>query len=333
MDMTRRGLRGRVALFAFSLVVGAGLYLPAAAEAQQKYKFVFVIHSSGPDLWNGVLRRGMADAAAQLNVEATMLYAGRYDDAAAQVAVLEGALLEKPDGIVTSIIHPTVFNRVLEKALGMGVPVVAANTNALIGSGHPLERRIPYVGATNHRGGYELVKHACEQYFRDKSKIRALVGVEAPGASWADERAQGAIEYLEQNGIPYEKLDIGQHAYMMQSRVAEYLRKNPVTTLVISQGGAGPVGTAAGVRDAGRKPGEVVVVGYDLFQQTVQEIKDGYVTLVADQHTYLQGYLPVIELYLIKELAMSPFSVDTGLSYVDRENVDQVNALIGKGVR
>jgi simple sugar transport system substrate-binding protein len=150
---------------------------------------------------------------------------------------------------------------------------------------------------------------------------------------WADERARGTIKYLEEKGIPFEKLDISSASYTMGARVAEYLEKNPATNLVISQGGAGPWGTAAGVRSAGKKPGEVIVAGYDIMPPTVQEIKGGYVTFVIDQHPYLQGYLPVVQLYLIKEFAMRTWSVDTGTGYVDKNNVDQVNALVMQRVR
>jgi simple sugar transport system substrate-binding protein len=256
-----------------------------------------------------------------------------YDDAAAQVALLESTIQKKPDGIITTIIHPTVFNKALKKALDMGIPVIASNTEALLGTGDPLEHMIPYIGSNLFLGGYELAGKACEEYFSDKTKIKALVGVEAPGVYWADERARGAITYLEEKGIPFERLDIGSDSYTMGARVSEFLRKNPATNLVLSQGGAGPWGTAGGVRSAGKKPGEVIIAEYDIMLQTVQEIKSGYVTFVLDQHPYLQGYLPVIHLYMIKEYGMRAWSVDTGVGFVDKSNVDQVNALVMQQVR
>jgi simple sugar transport system substrate-binding protein len=274
----------------------------------------------------------MSDAAAQLNVDAIMLFLPRDDDLAAQLASLEATLLKNPDGIITTIPHPTMFNKALQRALDKGIPVIASNTDALLGTGDPLEHKIPYIGSSLFIGGYELVRKAME-YFPDVSKVRALVGVESPGASWAEERAGGAIKFLEEKKIPYQKLDISQDMSTMQSRVAAFLKRNPDTNLVISQGGNGPSGTAKGVQIAGKKPGEVIVIGYDVTPQTAEEIKKGFVTFVNDQQPYLQGYLPVVQLYMIKEYAMSTWDVNTGLGYVDKNTIEKVGALAQKRVR
>ena len=54
---------------------------------------------------------------------------------------------------------------------------------------------------------------------------------------------------------------------------------------------------------------------------------------VNDQQPYLQGYLPVIQLYMIKEFAMSTWDVNTGLGYVDKNTIDKVGARAQKRVR
>jgi simple sugar transport system substrate-binding protein len=274
----------------------------------------------------------MADAAAQLNVNATMLFLPRDDDLAAQLSNLESALLKNPDGIITTIPHATLFNKTLQKALDKGIPVIASNTDALLGTGDPLEFKIPYVGSSLFIGGYQLARKASE-YFPDITKIHAMVGVESPGASWAEERSGGAIKFLEEKKIPYQKVDISQDMATMQSRVSAFLKKYPETNLVMSQGGNGPSGTAKGVQAAGKKPGELIVVGYDITPQNAEEIKKGYVTFVNDQQPYLQGYLPVVQLYMIKEFAMSTWDVNTGLGYVDKNTIEKVGALAQKRVR
>lgn len=121
--------------------------------------------------------------------------------------------------------------------------------------------------------------------------------------------------------------------YTMQSRVSGFLKENPATNLVVSRTGAGPIGTAAGVQAAGKKPGEVIVVGYDLLPSTVEQIKNGYVTIVLDQHPCLQGYLPVVQFYMIKEFAMRTWNVNTGVGFVDNRNIDQVSILVSKCTR
>ena len=119
----------------------------------------------------------------------------------------------------------------------------------------------------------------------------------------------------------------------MDSRVSAYLRKHPDCNLVMSQGGNGPFGTAKGIESAGKKVGDVINVGYDITPQNAGELKKGYVTLLNDQQPYLQGYLPVVQLYMMKMYALSGWDVNTGLGYVDKNNIDKVFDLVQKRVR
>jgi simple sugar transport system substrate-binding protein len=119
----------------------------------------------------------------------------------------------------------------------------------------------------------------------------------------------------------------------MESRVSAYLRKHPDCNLVMSQGGNGPFGTAKGIEAAGKKVGDVINVGYDITPQNAGELKKGFVTLLNDQQPYLQGYLPVVQLFMMKMYALSGWDVNTGLGYVDKNNIDQVFDLVQKRVR
>jgi ABC-type sugar transport system substrate-binding protein len=49
---------------------------PPVADAHKKCScsFIFLMHAAGMDPWNAVVQKGMADAAAQLGVSATMFF-------------------------------------------------------------------------------------------------------------------------------------------------------------------------------------------------------------------------------------------------------------------
>jgi len=304
---------------------------PMQADAQKKLRFIFV-NQWGPGAFPSVVKQGMDDAAKQLGVDATIVFLSRNDDLAGQLAAFEAALLKNPDGIITTIPNATMFNKVIQQALDKGIPVICSNTDALIGTGNPLENKIPYIGSSLFAGGYDLARKAVD-YFPDKTKIKALVGLESPGQSWCEERAGGAIKYLTEQKIPFEKMDLSQDMAQMESRVSAYLRKNPDCNLVMSQGGNGPFGTSKGVQAAGKKPGDVILVGYDITPQNAGELRKGYVTFLNDQQPYLQGYLPVVQLYMMKQYALSGWDVNTGLGYVDKKNIEQVFDLVQKRVR
>jgi simple sugar transport system substrate-binding protein len=323
-----------IALIAITTLVLFGLGSvahPSQADAQKKLRFIFV-NQWGPGAFPSVVKQGMDDAAKALGVDATIVFLSKNDDLAGQLAAFEAALLKNPDGIITTIPNATMFNKVIQQALDKGIPVICSNTDALIGTGNPLEFKVPYIGSSLFSGGYALARTAVG-YFPDKSKIKALVGLESPGQSWCEERAGGAIKYLEEQNIPYEKMDLTQDMATMESRVSAYLRTNPDCNLVMSQGGNGPFGTSKGVQAAGKKPGEVIVVGYDITPQNAAELKKGYVTYLNDQQPYLQGYLPVVQLFMMKKYALSGWDVNTGLGGVDKNNIDQVYDLVQKRVR
>jgi len=315
------------------VLLAAGLVgsLVAAASAQE-YNFVFITQWGPESAFSAVVEHGMKDAAKMVGVKCTMFRPPKEGDLAAQLASFKAALVKNPDGIITTIPHPTMFNDVLQEALDRGIPVICSNTNGLKGTGHPLEKKIPYVGQDLFYSGYVLATRASES-FSDPSQMKVLVGVEVPGVSWAEARAGGQIKFLEEHGAKYEKVDVGTEMATIQSRILAYLKRNPDTNVIFTQGAFGPAPSAKAARAAGYKPGEIVIAGYDVLPETASEIKKGYVTFVIDQQPYLQGYLPVVQLYLIKKYGFSTWDVDTGLGIVDKSNVDLVGELAKKRIR
>jgi simple sugar transport system substrate-binding protein len=70
--------------------------------------------------------------------------------------------------------------------------------------------------------------------------------------------------------------------------------------------------------------GGAVVAGFDLFPQTLDFIKKGDVAFTTDQQAYLQGFLPVQQMYLYKLSGglVGPANSDTSQAYVTKDNVD-----------
>ena len=65
------------------------------------------------------------------------------------------------------------------------------------------------------------------------------------------------------------------------------------------------------------------VAGFDLFPQTLHFINTGDVTFTADQQAYLQGFLPVQQMYLwhLSGGLLGPADTDTSHAYVNKDNV------------
>jgi len=63
--------------------------------------------------------------------------------------------------------------------------------------------------------------------------------------------------------------------------------------------------------------------GYDLAPITEQLLGSGDIQFTIDQQPYLQGFLPVLELYLynVTQGLTGPSDVDTGLKFLDKTTV------------
>jgi len=63
--------------------------------------------------------------------------------------------------------------------------------------------------------------------------------------------------------------------------------------------------------------------GFDLQPKTLQEIQAGNLDFTIDQQPYLQGFIPVLQLFLYKLSGglMQPSNTDTGLLFVTKTNV------------
>ena len=72
------------------------------------------------------------------------------------------------------------------------------------------------------------------------------------------------------------------------------------------------------LRDKGVKGG-----GYDLLEPTIQLLADDQIDFTIDQQPYLQGFFPVLELFLYQasKTLTGVADVNTGLKFLDKETV------------
>jgi simple sugar transport system substrate-binding protein len=67
--------------------------------------------------------------------------------------------------------------------------------------------------------------------------------------------------------------------------------------------------------------------GYDLDPKTQALLAAGQIDFTIDQQPYLQGFLPVLELYMIKASGTltGPGDVNTGLKFLDKNTIVPYN--------
>jgi simple sugar transport system substrate-binding protein len=111
------------------------------------------------------------------------------------------------------------------------------------------------------------------------------------------------------------------------------LTSNPETKAIIYPGGQLLGNAGVYMKAAGKKPGEIVNIGFDTSPQIVQGFDDGWVQLTADQQPFLQGYMPILSLCQQAVYGLAPINVDTGAGFVTPDNYKAVADLAKEGLR
>ena len=111
------------------------------------------------------------------------------------------------------------------------------------------------------------------------------------------------------------------------------LLNQPDTKMIVYPGGQQLGNVPAFMTAAGKKPGDIIAVGFDTSPQIVEGFKAGWVQLAADQQPFQQGYLPILSLCEQIVYGLAPINVDTGAGFVTPENYQAVAGLAKEGLR
>ena len=83
----------------------------------------------------------------------------------------------------------------------------------------------------------------------------------------------------------------------------------------------------------GKKAVEVCGAGFDLSAPIVDGINSGYIDVVIDQQPFIQGYIPIVQLFLSTKYGMAGLAMDTGAAFVTADNVEAIAPLAAVQIR
>ena len=132
--------------------------------------------------------------------------------------------------------------------------------------------------------------------------------------------------------MTWDEVETGIDAGVISSRVAAYVQKNPNTTAYMDVGFF-HASAAVGLREIGYEAGDVLLAGFDAVQMVLDEMKTGYIQVSISPSAYLEGYLPIIQLDLVKRIGVQPWDVDTGKGLFYPADVPNIEALVQAGLR
>ncbi|MBL0371553.1 sugar ABC transporter substrate-binding protein [Rhizobium sp. KVB221] len=319
------------------LVLGAGLLASTALGARAEgLNIVFTHHSSASNTFWQAVKKGFDDACEKVQANCQMVFTQTEGSVEQQLANMEAALARKPDALLTSIVDDKAFDGVLDKAVKDGVIVIGVNVDD--SQGAEGSARQAFVGQGFRPAGYSLGKAMSEKFPKD-GPIKVLVGISAPGQSWSELRGGGVMDFLEDfkkanpgRDITYERIDSGTDLAVTADRVGAYLNAHPDTTAYFDTG-FWHAAVARVLKDRGIEPGKVLLGGFDLVPEVVQQMQTGYVQVQVDQQPYMQGFMPVLQVYLAKKAGLSPANIDTGQGIVRPDQADAIMELSKQGLR
>lgn len=324
MHKMLKGLAG-LAMSALLTVPGA-----IAADAVDSGMTIYFQMGGNPGDTATLARElGARDAARVLKVNLVEQHAGW--DPQKMLTQASEAIAAQPDAMVV-MGHPgtPAMQPLLDQAKAAGI-VVIVNNNELPGTG------LSYFGLNNYQAGRNLA-----QLTIDNGKLKAgdkvlVYGAFIEGAAGFDV-GKGTTEVLTENKIDFTTLQWSNDAVLDPALsvpvLVAYLESNPDTKAIIVPGHGGITAVLDKVlKQAGKKPGEVVTSGFDISTAAIQGVKDGYITVILDQQPYLQGFMPVVAAVLQKKYGIAGLQLNTGSGYLTKENVDQLEALVKDGIR
>ena len=149
--------------------------------------------------------------------------------------------------------------------------------------------------------------------------------IATPGQLNIQPRIDGARQAIQASGAPIQFESIATGAQVndeLQRIEAYYLGHKDLKGMFAVDAGS-TQGVAQIMQKYNLAQQGVHAGGYDLLDTTLELIDGGHLDFTIDQQPYLQGFLPVVQLFLYKLSGglQQPADTNTGLLFVTRQNV------------
>lgn len=318
-QISRRAL---LLLFAAPLVL-----LGCTRHSKDEHYYLIATNTSVP-YWQTV-GAGFAKAAQDYGVSAEMRGPNGFDPQA-EVQEFHAIVARKPAGILVSVADSKLISPEIDAALATGIPVITVDSDA------PESHRLYFIGTNNLEAG-RLGGNRLAALLNGKGNV---VFFSNPGQPNLDERLKGYKDVLA--SFPAIKIvdvfDIKGDPGTAMDKAREYLAETgpqKIDGMVCLESASGRE-VAEAVKRAHAE--ERVLIAMDADEGTLELVKDGTIDSTISQKPFTMGFLGLKALdevhhYPVSPLgqdyglnAFSPFPafVDTGVSLIDKTNVDPI---------
>jgi simple sugar transport system substrate-binding protein len=309
------------------------------------YKFAVITHGDNGSFWS-VVYKGAKDAAAKLGCTLTEVYGSQQEGQAepddnAENAQIQDAINQKVNGIAVSDHDPSLMNPTIASAVAAGIPVVLLNagcdaadlaaSHAMTCVGQPESLAGEDAGAQFLAAGHTnvlCVVHQSGQNLLDRCNgVAQALGVGSTCSTAASPPTAGPACTELTITVP----NAASNPSASAQQITAYLQAHPQINAVMTLNNAIAQGLAAA-----RPSGSTLTTGtFDLDSWVQSAIQGGTLNFAIDQQQYLQGYLPIVFLYLYDNAHGNSTgggsTVPSGPLIFNKTNISNVAAAIAAG--
>lgn len=312
--MMRRWWIGAILAAAAALATVGLIGLRASYSSDEPIDVVVVLKATSPQMefWQ-VVRQGIEAAAREYLVSTTVVGPWLEQQVDDQIAILEGVIEQRPDGIVLAA---SDYNRLagpVQRAVDAGIPIVTVDSDV------DSDETVSFVGTNNveagRRAGEAILSHL-------SADATIAIVSHVPGVATAIEREAGVRAVLESR--PGGETLGPDYAMNDEDRARQIVRRlvSPTVAVdgIVALNETSTIGVARAVEELGLT-GEVVIVGFDASTEEVSLLERGVIEALVVQKPFNMGYQSLEALaQSIRGRDVAP-RVDTGNEVVTRANM------------
>jgi simple sugar transport system substrate-binding protein len=287
----------------------------------QDVNLYVITHGDDGVFWS-VVQKAVEQAGADLGINVT--YQGANNNAEEQSQMIEAAIATNPDGIAISLADPEGVSAAAQAVTDAGIPLYTINSGV---------NNYEELGGITHIGQTETIAgEGAGERFNELGVTKILCGRQEQTNVALDERCAGLAETFS-GEVVSEFVGLDADPEAQEQQIAALLQEDPDIDGFMGTGPNLPLRAIAAAETAGR---ELQIAGFDLSPDLISAIEAGDVQFTVDQQQYLQGYLPVVLMYLQAtnlNTAGGGLPILTGPGFVDTENVAEIKTLVDAGTR
>jgi len=308
------------------LIATSILYVACSSSPHSSDEIYYLVTANSKIPYWQAAHDGWRQAAQKMKVKTDFVGPDTYDPQAEQKA-FQDAVAKKPAGILISPADAKLLQSDIDAAIGRGIPVITMDSDS------PDSKRLTFIGTNNYQAGV----------LGGKTAVKALNGkgnvvfFSIPAQANLEERLHGYKDVFAENpGIKVvDVIDIHGDPRVAFDKTTEIIgdKKKSVDAFICLEAQAGK--EVADVLDRNKVSGKTIIA-MDTDDATLDWIKKGMIRATIAQKPYTMAYfgLQLLDQMhhepptpLSKNWAQDPFSplpsaVDTGLTLVDKSNLD-----------